>query len=277
MGAGSGTSSHFKAGGAGADGPSRSPRLFERVWPLTPASPMAPTVLAFKCRAGFTSMPSVKRISITSPLPRRHSPIMGLGRKKAHYSQEVFSRSGSKVKAGVTLRSLWPPPHLHPSHQRQGWDLACSTARCPRRALPPTDLLHYVSVMKASAQQVALFIASQRMRAGMRRERYLSNHWGRGWWLNGGRRDGGMAARLAGLRGRQKVVQSGARSKAAVITWSERINLTAYWCFFVFFYHPYCDYFWAPHQERHSQFFSLSRDLRLSSGLKCCCKGKRQD
>lgn len=46
-------------------------------------------------------------------------------------------------------------------------------------------------------------------------------------WMDG-REQFEMAARLAGLRGRQKVVQSGARSKAAVITWSERINLTAY-------------------------------------------------
>lgn len=91
--------------------------------------------------------------------------------------------------------------------------------------------------MKAPAQQVALFIASQRMGAGMRRERYSSNHWGAGVaeWRNGGM-DGGMdggeqfemAARLAGLRGRQEVVQSGARSKGAVITWSEPVNLAAY-------------------------------------------------
>lgn len=45
-------------------------------------------------------------------------------------------------------------------------------------------------------------------------------------------RDGGeqfeMAARLAGLRGRQEVVQSAASSKEAVITWSKVVNLTAY-------------------------------------------------
>lgn len=67
----------------------------------------------------------------------------------------------------------------------------------------------------------------------MRQERYSSNHWGAGVaeWRNGGM-DGGeqfeMAARLAGLRGRREVVQSGARSKGAVITWSEPVNLTAY-------------------------------------------------
>lgn len=49
--------------------------------------------------------------------------------------------------------------------------------------------------------------------------------------------DGGeqfeMAVRLVGLRGRQQVVQSGVRSEEAVITWSQRVNLTAYWCFFI--------------------------------------------
>lgn len=50
---------------------------------------------------------------------------------------------------------------------------------------------------------------------------------GRDGWMDGGEQFE-MAARLAGLRGRQEVVQSGARSKETVITWSERVNLTAY-------------------------------------------------